>query len=146
MAKARVKVLEQVCDPTEAKAIVLADVRTEAAAAAKFLEDAEANAGAKALEEAKAALAMVHTDVELVAVAKAFQDKDDALDKVILDTGIEVSQKVRIRKEVSEKFPSPLYRTLPCELRAKATLRPASQLAAAAEATAESEAKKPRKE
>ena len=63
MAKARVKVLEQVCDPTEAKAIVLADVRTEAAAAAKFLEDAEANAGAKALEEAKAALAMVHTDV-----------------------------------------------------------------------------------
>ena len=144
MAKARVKVLEQVCDPTEAKAIVLADVRTEAAAAAKFLEDAEANAGAKALEEAKAALAMVHTDVELVAVAKAFQDEDDALDKVILDTGIEVSQKVR--KEVSEKFPSPLYRTLPCELRAKAPpMRPASQLAAAAEAAAESEAKKPRK-
>ena len=143
MAKARVKVLEQVCDPTEAKAIVLADVRTEAAAAAKFLEDAEANAGAKALEEAKAALAMVHTDVELVAVAKAFQDEDDALDKVILDTGIEVSQKVR--KEVSEKFPSPLYRTLPCELKAKATLRPASQLAAAAEAAAESEGKKPRK-
>ena len=143
MAKARVKVLEQVCDPTEAKAIVLADVRTEAAAAAKFLEDAEANAGAKALEEAKAALAMVHTDVELVAVAKAFQDEDDALDKVILDTGIEVSQKVR--KEVSEKFPSPLYRTLPCELRAKAPpMRPASQLAAAAEAAAESEAKKPR--
>ena len=106
MAKARVKVLEQVCDPTEAKAIMLADVRTEAAAAAKFLEDAEANAGAKALEEAKAALAMVHTDVELVAVAKAFQDEDDALDKVILDTGIEVSQKVR--KEMSE-------RTLPCE-------------------------------
>ena len=145
MAKARVKVLEQVCDPTEAKAIVLADVRTEAAAAAKFLEDAEANAGAKALEEAKAALAMVHTDVELVAVAKAFQDEDDALDKVILDTGIEVSQKVR--KEVSEKFPSPLYRTLPCELRAKAPpMRPASQLAPAAEAAAESEAKKPRKE
>ena len=143
MAKARVKVLEQVCDPTEAKAIVLADVRTEAAAAAKFLEDAEANAGAKALEEAKAALAMVHTDVELVAVAKAFQDEDDALDKVILDTGIEVSQKVR--KEVSEKFPSPLYRTLPCELKAKATLRLASQLAAAAEAAAESEGKKPRK-
>ena len=143
MAKARVKVLEQVCDPTEAKAIVLADVRMEAAAAAKFLEDAEANAGAKALEEAKAALAMVHTDVELVAVAKAFQDEDDALDKVILDTGIEVSQKDR--KEVSEKFPSPLYRTLPCELKAKATLRPASQLAAAAEAAAESEGKKPRK-
>ena len=144
MAKARVKVLEQVCDPTEAKAIVLADVRTEAAAAAKFLEDAEANAGAKALEEAKAALAMVHTDVELVAVAKAFQDEDDALDKVILHAAIEVSQKVR--KEVSEKFPSRLYRTLPCELRARAPpMRPASQLAAAAEAAAESEAKKPRK-
>ena len=103
MAKARVKVLEQVCDPTEAKAIVLADVRTEAAAAAKFLEDAEANAGAKALEEGKAAFALVHSDVELARVAKAFQDEDDALSKVVLHAAIELSQK--FHKEVSETIP-----------------------------------------
>ena len=71
-----------------AKAIALADLHTEAAAAAKFLEDVEANAGAKALEEAKAALAMVH------------------LDTVILHAAFEVSQKVR--KEMSERI-------LPCE-------------------------------
>ena len=103
MAKARVKVLEQVCDPTEAKAIVLADVRTEAAAAAKFLEDAEANAGAKALEEGKAAFALVHSDVELARVAKAFQDEDDALSKVVLHAASELSQK--FHKEVSETIP-----------------------------------------
>ena len=103
MAKARVKVLEQVCDPTEAKAIVLADVRTEAAAAAKFLEDAEANAGAKALEEAKAAFALVHSDVELARVAKAFQDEDDALSRVVLRAASELSQK--FHKEVSETIP-----------------------------------------
>ena len=102
-AQARVKVLEQVVAPPEAKAIVLADMRTVAAAAAKFLDDAEANAGAKALEEGKAAFALVHSDVELARVAKAFQDEDDALSRVVLRAARELPQK--FHKEVSETIP-----------------------------------------